>query len=78
MVAGLEQAQVAAALHVSHSTVGTWERDRSTPPWLALEAMAKLFNVPVELLSGGPITFTATDTGADTNTATRRYHDKCA
>ena len=46
--ARLTQEEVAKALHVSNKTVGNWETGKAEAPFIALEALARLYNVPVD------------------------------
>lgn len=46
--AGMTQVDVAKALHVSNKTVVNWETGKVDTPFIALEALARLYGVPME------------------------------
>ena len=52
-LAGLTQAQVAERLSVSEMTVYRWETGRFEPSFAKLQALASLFQQPMEGLLGG-------------------------
>ena len=49
---GLFQAELAAALGVSQSTVGMWEKNKNKPEFDTLLRIAEFFNVTVAYLIG--------------------------
>lgn len=51
--AGLSQRELAAALHISPSTVGMYEQDRRVPPAELLVKMARLFRISTDFLLTG-------------------------
>ena len=52
-LAGLTQAQVASRLSVSEMTVYRWENGKFEPSFAKLQALARLFQQPMEGLLGG-------------------------
>ncbi len=52
-LAGLTQSQVAEGLSVSEMTVYRWETGRFEPSYAKLQALARLFQQPMEVLLGG-------------------------
>jgi transcriptional regulator with XRE-family HTH domain len=62
-VAGLEQTELAALLHVGRSTVSNWERDLGSRgvPYPALRLIAEVTGFDVEFFEGRELAFTATD-----------------
>lgn len=51
--AGMSQAQLAEALHISASTVGMYEQGRRTPNLDTLVAISKVFHVSLDYLITG-------------------------
>ena len=46
--ARLTQGKVAKELRVSNKTVGNWETGKVEVPFVALEALARLYKIPVD------------------------------
>lgn len=46
--AGLTQEEVAKKLHVSNKTVGNWETGKAEAQFIVLEALARLYKIPVD------------------------------
>ena len=46
--AEMSQTQVAQALHVSRQTIVNWESGRTAPSYASLEAMARLYSIPID------------------------------
>jgi len=53
LLAGLEQAEIAAALGVARNTVSNWEHGRSEPPASAFVRWSRATGVPLEWLAEG-------------------------
>ena len=49
--AELTQEEAAKRLHVSPATINNWESGRTNPPYIAMQAMSILYNIPVEFLT---------------------------
>lgn len=49
--AGMTQEDVAKALHVSNKTVGNWENGKVETSLIVIEALSRLYNIPIDSFS---------------------------
>lgn len=48
--AGLTQAEVAEALHVSKRTIVNWEKGKVVPPFSSIQVLADMYGIPVDYI----------------------------